>query len=226
MGRSSMCRPLFPRLTLLAVCVGFIVAGAWTATVSKGERSAASINKAPAEETRTESSPVSISSGFGPIRGELRPLRLRRSGFEYRCSECHQTFQRSERHESLIAEHQDIVLNHGRNDYCLNCHHTTNRDAYVTHDGGEISSDSPAELCAKCHGPHYRDWENGAHGRREGFWDESLGEQKRVLCIQCHDPHSPRFPSLRPMPGPRVGGQEKEEGEHGTAKPDHAPSAH
>jgi hypothetical protein len=140
---------------------------------------------------------------FSPIRGEFQQLRLRRSGFTYKCSECHRSFPTRERYAPRVAEHTEIRLEHGRNDYCMNCHHRTNRNAYAMHDGSEIPADRPDELCGKCHGPHYRDGVNGAHGRRNGYWDSSKGFQSRLLCIQCHDPHNPAFPSLKPFPGPR-----------------------
>lgn len=147
--------------------------------------------------------PVSIVKvDTSPVRGEAQPLRLRRTGFEYRCSECHKTFESPKRTRPLVAEHAEIALNHGRNDYCLNCHHNENRDAYTTHDGSEIPSDQPAELCAKCHGLVHRDWLGGAHGRRNGYWNPEQGESQRLLCVQCHDPHSPKFAKLKPMPGP------------------------
>ena len=147
-----------------------------------------------------------VKVDYRPLRGELRPLRLRRgmpTGFIYKCSECHRAFQTPRRFDQRLAEHRDIVLDHGRNDYCLNCHHQTNRDAYVTHDGREIPADEPAQLCAKCHGIVYRDWEAGAHGRRHGHWDPAQGEREQLLCIQCHDPHAPKIEGLTPLPGPR-----------------------
>ena len=139
-----------------------------------------------------------------PLRGELRSLRLRRGTFDYACTECHRTFQSPPGRRELVAEHTDVRLDHGSNDYCLNCHHATNRNAYVAHDGSEIPASQPAELCRKCHGPTHRDWERGAHGRRQGHWDAARGERQRLLCIQCHDPHAPKFPKLAPMPGPQV----------------------
>lgn len=57
-------------------------------------------------------------------------------------------------------------------------------------------------VCAKCHGPVYRDWQNGSHGRINGYWDRSRGPQTRRRCIECHDPHAPPFAPLAPAPGP------------------------
>lgn len=146
-----------------------------------------------------------VTVDLSPVRGEVKPLRLRRTGFTYKCSECHKSFETVRRSERLVAEHTDLELDHGSNDYCLNCHHPTNRNVYVDHDGSEIPADEPARLCGKCHGPVYRDWRNGVHGRRTGFWNLTMGSSKRLLCIQCHDPHKPKFGSLAPLPGPRVG---------------------
>ncbi|MGC9327927.1 MAG: hypothetical protein ACP5I1_09860, partial [Candidatus Hinthialibacter sp.] len=102
----------------------------------------------PADKTHHEIGPVD----WAPIRGDLKPLRLRRTGFEYKCSECHRTFDASRQQRKLVSEHEDLVLDHGRNDYCLNCHHKTNRDVYTDYDGSEIPVEQPARLCAKCHG--------------------------------------------------------------------------
>ena len=95
-------------------------------------------------------------------------------------------------------------MKHGLNTWCLSCHHSENRDAFVDDRGEEIPWDQPQLLCAKCHGPVFRDWQHGAHGRTNGYWDKSQGEQTRRKCIECHDPHQPPFPPMRPAPGPNT----------------------
>lgn len=169
-------------------------------------------------ESQINQSSDKITTGpdidFQPVRGDFKPLRLRRDGFVYKCSECHRTFKSPLERRVLVAEHTGLKLDHGQNDYCLNCHHKTNRDAYAAHDGSEIPSDRPAKLCGKCHGLVYRDWLEGAHGRLHGFWDRNRGMQSRLLCIQCHDPHAPKFPKLSPMPGPAIHNKRGHEGEH------------
>ena len=102
--------------------------------------------------------------------------------------------------DELQVEHENIKLNHGNNRYCLNCHHEKNRKAFVDYDGSEIAEQDVVLLCAKCHGPKYRDWKAGVHGRQNGYWDESKGEQTRLRCIQCHDPHEPVYQSMKPLP--------------------------
>jgi hypothetical protein len=137
-----------------------------------------------------------------PVRGEMKPLLLRRSSFQYKCSECHKDFSSMKRREDLKGEHSNIDFDHGSNLNCLNCHHQKNRNVYVDQFGGEIPSTQPARLCAKCHGPIHRDWVAGVHGRQNGYWDVSKGERTKLLCIQCHDPHRPKFQLMKPDPAP------------------------
>ena len=102
-------------------------------------------------------------------------------------------------------EHADIVMGHGRhnrNNNCFNCHDETNLELLQTRDGRQLKiAESPA-LCGSCHGPTYRDWEAGVHGRTSGYWDRDLGPIDRKVCASCHNPHSPPFPSRQPAPGP------------------------
>jgi len=91
-------------------------------------------------------------------------------------------------------------LRHGENRFCLNCHHPTNRNAFVDYDGSEIPQKDVVLLCGKCHGPVYRDWKAGVHGRQNGFWKADLGEKTKLRCIQCHDPHQPKFQPMKPLP--------------------------
>ena len=71
-----------------------------------------------------------------------------------------------------------------------------------TRDGREVKfADSPL-LCGSCHGPTYRDWEAGAHGRTSGYWDRSSGPMDRKICVNCHNPHSPQFPGPQARAGP------------------------
>lgn len=138
-----------------------------------------------------------------PVRGEFHPLNYKKAGFTYRCTECHFSIQPPPRQNPLQSEHANIVFDHGLNINCLNCHHPTNRDAYVDHEGNEIPPSQPARLCSKCHGPTYRDWEAGIHGRQNGYWDTSKGARTKLFCVQCHDPHSPKFKPMKPLPAPQ-----------------------
>lgn len=139
-----------------------------------------------------------------PVRQPLLKPEIRIAGYTYRCSDCHKLFQSPPETTRPLTQHREIVLRHGMNDRCFNCHHRTNRDAFVDDWGREIPADQPQLLCAKCHGPVYRDWLHGAHGRTNGYWDKSKGRQVRRKCVECHDPHTPPFAPMRPAPGPHT----------------------
>jgi len=127
-------------------------------------------------------------------------LDLVRNGWTYNCMECHKLFPaRWHFNDRPLNEHKDIQLDHGNNRFCLNCHHPTNRNAFVDYDGAELTQAEVVKLCAKCHGTIYRDWRAGVHGRENGFWNASLGEKAKLRCIQCHDPHSPKFKPMKPL---------------------------
>lgn len=136
-------------------------------------------------------------------RPKLRP-EIELAGFTYRCSDCHSLFPSPPETTRSLTQHRNIVLKHGINTRCFNCHHLTNRDAYVDDWGQEIPADQPQLVCAKCHGPVYRDWLHGSHGRTNGYWDQSQGPSERRKCIECHDPHQPPFPPMPPAPGPNT----------------------
>lgn len=127
-------------------------------------------------------------------------LDLVRMGWTYNCMECHKLLTARWHYDRPMAEHRDLVLEHGNNRFCLNCHHATNRNAFVDYDGAEIAQADVVQLCAKCHGPIYRDWEAGVHGRSNGYWKPDAGPKTKLRCIQCHDPHRPKFQPMPPLP--------------------------
>ena len=131
-----------------------------------------------------------------------RSLDLVKLGWTYNCMECHKLLPARWHYGEArpLNEHKDIKLEHGNNRFCLNCHHPTNRNAFVDYDGSEIAQADVVLLCAKCHGTTYRDWQAGVHGRQNGYWDAARGDKTRLRCIQCHDPHSPRFKKMKPLP--------------------------
>lgn len=104
-------------------------------------------------------------------------------------------------------EHKDIVMAHGRhnrNNNCFNCHDENNLELLQTRDGRHLKITESPSLCGSCHGPIYRDWEAGAHGRTSGYWRRDLGPIDRKVCPSCHNPHAPAFPPRPPAPGPHL----------------------
>ena len=106
----------------------------------------------------------------------------------------------------IPAAHRNLMgMAHGRNfrnENCYNCHDRDQLNQLHTADGTKLNFEQATLLCASCHGPSYRDWQAGIHGRTSGFWDRSAGPITRQQCASCHDPHAPAFTGLIPMPGP------------------------
>ena len=138
-------------------------------------------------------------------------IRMKADLSDFDCYACHDkakppTLQFDAQHNLIVPkEHSDIVMGHGthnRNNNCFNCHDEQNLEQLQTRDGRQIKFAESAPLCGSCHGPTYRDWEAGAHGRTGGYWDRTAGPIKRQICVDCHDPHHPRIPPRKPAPGP------------------------
>ncbi|MBT5926969.1 MAG: hypothetical protein HOH33_10145 [Verrucomicrobia bacterium] len=135
------------------------------------------------QDAHLDKAPVRVTKG----------LDLVKDTWTYDCMSCHRILESKWKYDRKLYEHEHITLDHGNNRFCLNCHHPKNRNAFVDYDGTEILEENVVLLCAKCHGPTYQDWKAGAHGRTNGFWDKTKGKQTKLRCIQCHDPHSPKF---------------------------------
>lgn len=138
-------------------------------------------------------------------------VRAKEDLSDFDCYACHEKGHppqlRYDANQKLIVppEHADVVMghgSHGRNDNCFNCHNESNLTVLQPRDGRELKFENSTQLCGSCHGPTYRDWESGAHGRINGYWDTKLGAAVKKDCVNCHNPHSPRFPGRQPAPAP------------------------
>jgi hypothetical protein len=128
------------------------------------------------------------------------------------CEACHVNKKMEIEYEKdgavkMPKAHEDLLsMGHGRNNRntnCFNCHSQTKLNELVTRDGTKLTFDQAPLLCASCHGPTYRDWELGMHGRTNGYWDTKQGAAVRQDCNACHDPHGPAIPQVIPFPGPK-----------------------
>jgi hypothetical protein len=100
----------------------------------------------------------------------------------------------------LKEEHTSIKLHHAESmRWCLDCHDPHNRDKLKLANGDLIDFTESYMLCGQCHGTNYRDWKAGIHGKRTGYFD---GKKMYYLCVNCHNPHDPKFKPLKPEPPP------------------------
>lgn len=116
------------------------------------------------------------------------------------CSQCHSLMPANKKQRKLEMMHQDIVLKHMPDGWCLDCHNPDNRDKLRLINGKAINFDEAYTLCGQCHGAILRTWKAGLHGKRTGQWN---GEKLYQPCVNCHWPHDPVFKSIEPMPPPK-----------------------
>ena len=121
------------------------------------------------------------------------------SGY-FPCTECHADQELNPEPRELVEMHDDIELNHGPTDrWCLDCHNPEDRDVLRLVNGKLIPFEESYLLCGQCHGTIFRDWRQGIHGRRQGYWN---GGKSYLLCAHCHNPHAPAFHTMEPLPPP------------------------
>jgi hypothetical protein len=202
-NRVTLLRRAFPGA--ISLCLGVLMMGGMNSvTAQEPAVATADLPKLPVVERPPAAQPaVGLATDThldkAPPR-ETKGLDLVKVGWTYNCMECHTLIKARWHYDRPLNEHKDVRLEHGNNRFCLNCHHPTNRNAFVDYDGSEIAQADVVLLCAKCHGPTYRDWQAGVHGRQNGHWNKTMGESTKLRCIQCHDPHQPQFATMKPLP--------------------------
>jgi hypothetical protein len=145
---------------------------------------------------RTPKGPPTVATGVFDARGE---------SVQIACSTCHATLPpdlRNRSGEDMDQFHQGLQFKHGSSS-CLSCHNANNYDTLRLSDGTSLPYANVMKLCGQCHGPQHRDYQNGAHGGMNGYWDLSKGGRQRNNCIDCHNPHVPKIQPVLPAAGPR-----------------------
>ncbi len=148
---------------------------------------------------------VTIRKPAGPPRVELGVVDAHGNQVTAACSTCHATRPPNVNNRttaSLNEFHQNVTVSHGSVS-CLSCHNPGDYDTLHLADGRTVEFTNVMTLCAQCHGPQTRDYQHGAHGGMTGHWDLSRGPRMRNNCVDCHDPHSPGFPAMKPTFKPR-----------------------
>lgn len=140
-----------------------------------------------------------------PREAMTDPPTIKLAGFQRDCMDCHQIFK-SRYYPDRLYQHREVEIKHGDalRGECLVCHDKEDRNRLVLHGPETVSFENVSQLCGKCHGPVYRDWKSGMHGRTMGSWDASSGKQWRLKCTECHNPHSPAYDAIAPLPAPNT----------------------
>ena len=170
----------------------------------------------PTPQPRAESIPLVDPSLVTPTTfrtSYVQLIRAKADLSDFDCYACHEkgkppVIKYDTNHNIIIPkEHEDVVMKHGthnRNNVCFNCHDEQNLSLLQTRDGHEVKLEDSPRLCGSCHGPTYRDWEAGAHGRTGGQWNPQSAGFTRQICVDCHNPHSPKIPGRKPLPPPHL----------------------
>lgn len=182
-----------------AIALGIAAACLAAVPASRGESpatGAAAVRPAEPRDQKAGPSPAPASPRPGEIQAEPPPF----SEGIFPCSQCHEGPGDPTRRE--LGAHEDVqgMFHHdSANRWCLDCHDNQNRDVLRLASGAHVPFTESYRLCGQCHGDKYRDWRAGIHGKRVGQWD---GERTYFLCVNCHNPHSPRFKAIKPEPRP------------------------
>ncbi len=145
----------------------------------------------------------------GEIQIEQRELKIK----NFPCMDCHSNIKNTEvnfplkkPHDNIILDHMDSVKN------CFKCHDQKNRHLLILQTGEKIGFNESYRQCFQCHGMKKRDWLLGIHGKMVGSWN---GKKYKYTCVNCHDPHHPKFRQMKADPGPvHPRGEKMHEGTH------------
>lgn len=163
---------------------------------------------AAADEASMQANPARFATTIrrpaGPPVIELETADPQGRVGKVSCSTCHSVREPDFKNTAVELDqfHQNMQFAHG-SATCYSCHHPENADALRLADGTTVEYPDVMTLCAQCHGTQARDYQHGTHGGMTGFWDLNRGPRMRNNCIDCHDPHLPKFPSMKPSFKPR-----------------------
>jgi len=161
-------------------------------------------SSAEAMNTKTRHT-VTINRPLGPpvIRIDGTDPHGRQSSIA--CSTCHGLRPANYANRvpaDLDQFHQQMKFSHGKL-ACFACHNPKDYDSLRLADETVLGYPDVMTLCSQCHGQEARAYEHGAHGGMNGYWDLSRGARTRNNCIDCHDPHVPKYPSMQTTFKPR-----------------------
>lgn len=148
------------------------------------------------EEARPEAPQAAASKAVAKPHALMQVASPPFSEGIFPCSSCHAGMEKNgTRRELAFHDEQQSIFDHGADQrWCLDCHDLNNRDMLRLASGEPVPFTESYRLCGQCHGDKFRDWRLGIHGKRVGMWD---GPKTYFLCVNCHNPHSPRFKGVK-----------------------------
>lgn len=138
---------------------------------------------------------LGLSTGRSDVNG--RPVRVP-------CMTCHKEIAKVSAERIRTSEstfHRHIQLKHGAKT-CHTCHNPENLTQFTLADGTTLEYQDVMQLCGQCHARRLTEYENGAHGGMNGYWDLESGPRTRNHCLDCHNPHAPAISPV--IPAPRI----------------------
>jgi Doubled CXXCH motif (Paired_CXXCH_1) len=185
---------------LLCLFASMALAALWQSGTRANMRAScatdAQVSQASARSN--ENHPVIIRKPAGPPRIELAGYDPQGRIASVACSTCHSVRQANLENKTAATVdefHQGMSFNHG-NITCYACHNPNESDALRLADGSSITYENVMTLCSQCHSKQAESFAHGAHGGMNGHWDLSRGPQMKNNCIDCHDPHVPKYPKM------------------------------
>ncbi len=118
------------------------------------------------------------------------------------CAYCHVKKDRffAKKSKATVLEHVGISPTHGTRDLsCNSCHDINNHNFLRGFKDHPADFTNPSPTCARCHLEKFRSWKKGLHGKRTGGW---MQPKIQFHCIDCHNPHKVKFPSMQTVEDP------------------------
>lgn len=200
-GETRIGRIAFAGVIAL-IGLGFLGVLAWTWIARNDLETESKVEATPGEPVLH---PVVIRTPTGAPRVDSGQVDATGKPVTVACATCHDTREPNYEIRSGLALknfHQGLQFAHGEQS-CLSCHNANDYDTLKLADGRPLEFSQSLMLCAQCHGPQHRDYQNGSHGGMQGYWDLTRGGRTRNTCTDCHDPHHPAYPQVMPLFPPK-----------------------
>lgn len=192
-----------PRWTAVALLMAAVVAGLIGGVIA-GMAAAPAAAPAPGlAKPPLHPTTIHIRKDFGQLDTGKRGVKG--EPILASCASCHAEHLKAP-YAKTVADltefHVGKAFAHGKL-ACGACHDLQDRERLHLADGTSLPLAEVQQLCGQCHGMQARDYAKGAHGGMNGYWDLRRGPRTRNGCVDCHSPHTPKYPSFAPVQKPR-----------------------